>query len=162
MTRLNEYFGYLDKVDKRVRNERVTNLLPEFGLARREDFHGTPNTVPAQIKEIKARLDAIAKEEQFRSVETHFEEEHELWEVRFVNSQGVPHSIGWQLVSSPEYKAMMKLHAQIHEYLQPPFVVEWVQSREPVKEQNGEAVSEAEQADASGFSFYCGWPNVSV
>jgi DNA gyrase subunit B len=148
MTQLNEYFGQLDKVNKRVRNERVTNLLPEFELTRREDFQGKPNAVPALIKLIKSRLETIAKEEQFRSVEAFFEEEHELWEVRFVNSQGVPHSIGWQLVSSPEYKATMKLHSQIQEYLQPPFVVEWVKSGESAKEQNGEAVSEAEQADA--------------
>ena len=29
MTVLNEYLGFFDKVDKRVRNERVTELLPQ-------------------------------------------------------------------------------------------------------------------------------------
>jgi DNA gyrase subunit B len=148
MTRLNEYFGYLDKVDKRLRNERVTAMLPEFALSRREEFQGTPETVPARIKEIKARLDAIAKDEQFRSVEAHFEEEHQLWDVRFVNSQGTPHTIGWALIASPEYKQMMKLHSQIKEYLQPPFVVEWVKSGDAGKEESEETASAAEQADA--------------
>src|SRR6266511_918463 len=113
MTQLNEYLSSLEKVDKRLRNERVTEMLPEFGLSRREEFHGTPEEVPTRIAEIEARLMAIAKEEQFMSVATHFEEEHELWEVRFVNSQGTPHSIGWGLISSPEYKQMMSRYRQI-------------------------------------------------
>jgi DNA gyrase subunit B len=149
MTQLNEYLGSLDKVDKRIRNERVTEMLPEFNLTRREDFHGSPDAVPTRIAEIEARLQAIAKEEQFMSVATHFEEEHELWEVRFVNSQGTPHSIGWSLISSPEYKQMMTRYRQIAEFMQPPFLVEWVKSAESAKEESEEAVSEAEQADAA-------------
>jgi DNA gyrase subunit B len=149
MTQLNEYLDSLAKVDKRLRNERVTEMLPEFGLSRREEFHGTPEVVPTRIAEIEARLMAIAKEEQFMSVATHFEEEHELWEVRFVNSQGTPHSIGWGLVSSPEYKLMMSRYRQIAEFLKPPFLVEWVKSSEPAKQEGEEAVSEAEQADAA-------------
>ena len=149
MTRLNEYLSSLEKVDKRLRNERVTEMLPEFGLSRREDFHGTPEEVPTRIAEIEARLMAIAKEEQFMSVATNFEEEHELWEVRFVNSQGTPHSIGWGLVSSPEYKQMMSRYRSIAEFLKPPFLVEWVKSSEFPKQEGEEAASEAEQADAA-------------
>ena len=52
------------------------------------------------------------------SVSTHFDEEHELWDVRFVNSQGTPHSIGWGLISSPEYKQMIARYRQIAEYMQ--------------------------------------------
>ena len=149
MTQLNDYLGSLDKVDKRLRNQRVTEMLPEFGLSRREDFHGSSETVPTRIAEIEARLKAIAKDEQFMSVGHHFEEEHELWEVRFVNSQGTPHSIGWGLISSPEYKQMMSRYRQIAEFLKPPFLVEWVKSAEPAKQENEEAISEAEQADAA-------------
>jgi DNA gyrase subunit B len=148
MTQLNEYLSSLEKVDKRLRNQRVTEMLPDFNLARREDFHGTPDAVPSNIAEIEARLKAIAKDEQFMSVTTHFEEEHELWEVRFVNSQGTPHAISWPLVSSPEYKQMMTRYRQIAEYMQPPYLVEWVKSAETAKEA-GEEVSEAEQADAA-------------
>ncbi len=149
MTQLNDYLGSLDKVDKRLRNQRVTEMLPEFGLSRREDFHGSSETVPTRMAEIEARLKAIAKDEQFMSVGHHFEEEHELWEVRFVNSQGTPHSIGWGLISSPEYKQMMSRYRQIAEFLKPPFLVEWVKSAEPAKQENEEAISEAEQADAA-------------
>jgi DNA gyrase subunit B len=148
MTRLNEYLGSLDKVDKRIRNERVTEMLPEFELTRREDFHGAPDAVPTRIAGIEERLKAIAREEQFMSVSTHFDEEHQLWDVRFVNSQGTPHSIGWGLISSPEYKQMIVRYRQIADFMKPPFQVEWVKSAEAAKDDTDDTVSAAEQADA--------------
>ena len=147
MTRLNEYLGFLDKVDKRIRNERVTEMLPEFELSKREDFHGETDTVPTRIANIEARLKAIAKEEQFMSVTTHFDEELQIWDVRFVNSQGTPHSISWALISSPEYKQMMSRYRQIAEFMKPPFHVEWVRNVE-AKEDAEDVISTAEKADA--------------
>jgi DNA gyrase subunit B len=146
MKQLNEYLGYLDKVDKRLRNERVTEMLPEFDLSKREEFHGEAGQPPTRIAEIEARLKAIQKEEQFMSVEPYFDEELGLWEVRFVNSQGTPHAISWALVSSPEYKQMMSRYRQIAEFSKPPFQVDWVKNTE-----NGKAddtASAAEKADA--------------
>ncbi len=148
MTRLNEYLGSLDKVDKRIRNQRVTEMLPEFELAHREDFHGAPDAVPTRIADIEARLKTIAKEEQFMSVSTHFDEEHELWDVRFVNSQGTPHAISWGLISSPEYKQMMRLYGHIAEFMKPPFRVEWVKNVEAAKDEAEDTISAAEKADA--------------
>ena len=148
MTRLNEYLGFLDKVDKRIRNERVTEMLPEFDLTKREDFHGSPEEVPTRISNIEARLNAIAKEEQFMKVSTHFDEEFELWDGRFVNSQGTPHSISWGLISSPEYKQMMRSYRQIAEFMKPPFVVEWVKNVEANKDETDDTISNAEKADA--------------
>ncbi len=148
MTRLNEYLGSLDKVDKRIRNEHVTEMLPEFELTRREDFHGAPDAVPTRIADIEARLKAIAKEEQFMSVSTHFDEEHELWDVRFVNSQGTPHAISWGLISSPEYKQMMRLYGHIAEFMKPPFRIEWVKNIEAAKDEADDTISTAEKADA--------------
>jgi DNA gyrase subunit B len=145
MKQLNEYLGFLDKVDKRLRNERVTEMLPQFELAKREDFHGTAEQPSTRIAEIEARLKAIQKEEQFMSVSTHFDEELELWEVRFVNSQGTPHAINWALVSSPEYKQMMARYRQISEFMQPPFQVDWVKNTET---KTDDTVSTAEKADA--------------
>ncbi len=40
MTVLDEYLGFFEKLDKRVRNERVTELIPKFDLAKRADFEG--------------------------------------------------------------------------------------------------------------------------
>jgi len=148
MTRLNEYLGFLDKVDKRIRNERVTEMLPEFELSKREDFHGTAEAVPTRIANIEARLNAIAREEQFMKVSTHFDEELQLWDARFVNSQGTPHAISWGLISSPEYKQMMSRYRQIAEFMKPPFVVEWVKNVEVSKEETDDIISAAEKADA--------------
>ncbi|MDR3763312.1 MAG: DNA topoisomerase (ATP-hydrolyzing) subunit B [Acidobacteriota bacterium] len=151
LKQLNEYLGFLDKLNKRMRNERVTEMLPDFLLAKREDFQGEKETVPTRISGIEARLNAIAKEEQFLSVTTRYDEELELWEVDFVNSQGTPHTINWALVNSPEYKQMMRAHKQIAEFMKPPYVVEWVKSaeKEAVKpEDEDETISEAEKADA--------------
>ena len=40
MTVLDEYLGFFEKLDKRVRNERVTELIPKLDLAKRADFEG--------------------------------------------------------------------------------------------------------------------------
>src|SRR5437588_434213 len=40
MTTLNEYIGFFDKVDKRVRDERITELLPRIGFTARSDLEG--------------------------------------------------------------------------------------------------------------------------
>src|ERR1700721_4434447 len=38
MAQLNEYLGFFDKVNKRLRNEEVTNLLAHAELTKRVDF----------------------------------------------------------------------------------------------------------------------------
>src|SRR5204863_4042539 len=40
MTTLNEYLGFFDKVNKRIRDERITALLPRIGFTARADFEG--------------------------------------------------------------------------------------------------------------------------
>src|SRR5437764_7428865 len=42
MTTLNEYLTYFEKVDKRMRDETITDLLPHHDLAKRADFEGDP------------------------------------------------------------------------------------------------------------------------
>src|SRR6476660_669475 len=41
---LKEYFGYFDKVNKRLRDERVTEILPRLDLSKRSDFEGDKKT----------------------------------------------------------------------------------------------------------------------
>jgi len=126
MTRLNEYIGFYDKVDKRIRNEEVTSLLPELDFAAREDFAGTPKRVAPKVAELEKRLTVMKKQHQFHSVSTQFDEEHELWGVAFVDAQGAQHVLDWTLCSSPEYRQMLSKYKQISVYMQPPFVVETV------------------------------------
>ena len=126
ITVLNEYLGFYDKVNKRVRAEQVADLLPKLDLAKRADFEGDKKTQPKKIEKIEKELKKVQKELQFKEVEARFDEEHNLWEVRYVNSQGAEHLINWELASTPEYRQMLSKFKQIEPYMEPPFVVETV------------------------------------
>src|SRR6201997_177507 len=102
MTVLDEYLGFFEKLDKRVRNERVTELVPRLDLAKRADFEGDKKTPPKKIERLEKELKKLQKEEGFKSVEARFDEEHNLWEVSFVNKHGAEHVISWELSSSAD------------------------------------------------------------
>ena len=145
MTTLNEYIGFVDKVNKRLRDEIITEMLPKFDLAKRVDFEGESSRPPRKILDLEKALKSIAKEQGLKSVERRFEEEHNLWECVFVNSQGAPHVINWEFASAPEYRQMMAKYKQIEQYLQPPYFIETIK-----KESAGspkEELSDAERAD---------------
>jgi DNA gyrase subunit B len=124
MTVLDEYLGFFEKLDKRVRNERVTELIPKLDLAKRADFEGDKNTPPKKIERLEKELKKLEKEHAFKSVEKHFDEEHNLWEVKFVNKHGAEHVINWVLASSAECRQLISKYKQIEPYMEPPFVVE--------------------------------------
>src|SRR5437763_3591549 len=121
---LNEYLGFYDKVNKRLRTERVTELLPKLDLSKRTDFEGEKKTQPKKIEKLEKELKKLQKELQFKDVDSRFDEEHNLWEVRYVNSQGAEHLINWELASTPEYRQMLSKFKQIEPYMEPPFIVE--------------------------------------
>src|ERR1700687_1889292 len=124
MTVLDEYLGFFEKLDKRVRNERVTELVPKLDLAKRADFEGDKKTPPKKIERLEKELKRLQKEEGFKRVEARFDEEHNLWEVSFVNKHGAEHVINWVLASSAECRQMISKYKQIEPYMEPPFVVE--------------------------------------
>src|ERR1700686_242876 len=124
MAVLDEYLGFFEKLDKRVRNERVTELIPKFDLAKHADFEGDKKSAPKKIERLEKELKKLQKEEGFKSVESRFDEEHNLWEVNFVNRKGAEHVINWVLASSAECRQMISKYKQIEPYMEPPFVVE--------------------------------------
>src|SRR6058998_2420776 len=126
ITILNEYLTFLDKVDKRLRDEKVADLLPKLDLSKRADFEGDKKSAPKKIEKLEKELRKLQKERQFKEVESRFDEEHNLWEVRYVNSQGAEHLINWELASTPEYRQLLTKFKQIEAYLEPPFVIEAV------------------------------------
>jgi DNA gyrase subunit B len=126
ITTLDEYLKLFEKVDKRVRDEKVTDLLPKLDLSKRSDFEGDKKTPPKKIEKLERELKKLEKERQFKAVEMRFDEEHTLWEVRYVNSQGAEHLINWELASTAEYRQLQSKFKQIESYLEPPFVVETV------------------------------------
>ena len=126
MTVLKEYLNFFDKVNKRLRDESVTELLPRLDFSKHTDFEGDKKTPPKKIERLERELKKLQKDRKFKSVESRFDEEHNLWEVRFVNSQGSEHVINWELASSAECRQLISKFKQIEPYLEPPFVVEAV------------------------------------
>src|SRR5579871_3259238 len=145
MTTLNDYIGFFDKVDKRIRDERITELLSRADLTKRADFEGESKKPPAKITALQKALKAVEKERQVKVKDPHFEEEHSLWALSFVNAQGAEHVINWELASAPEYRQMMSKYKQIEQYMQPPYIVE------PMKKDTGgngaEELSDTARAD---------------
>ncbi len=129
MGQLNDYLGFFDKVQKRLRNEEVTrefaDLFAHEGKepAKRADFEA-----PDKLKTMKAKLETVAKTYQFKHVsEVEFDEEHKMYSVNFTDAQGAVRSIDWTLAASPESRQMLGKHAQIREQLTGPFVIEYAQ-----------------------------------
>jgi DNA gyrase subunit B len=121
MTQLNEYLGFFDKVNTRLRNEEVTNLLAHAELTKRVDFESV-----TKLEGLYKELTKIEKKYQFKGLTKPVQdEEHQTWSLSFVDAQGAERKINWLLASSPEYRQMMAKHAQIRELLEPPFVVEY-------------------------------------
>jgi len=150
MTVLDEYLGFFEKLDKRVRNERVTELIPKFDLAKRADFEGEKKAPPKKIERLEKELKKLQKDEGFKSVESKFDEEHNLWEVSFVNKHGAEHVINWELSSSAECRQLIAKYKLIEPYMEPPFVVEALVKAAPASTDGDGADGEAsadEKAD---------------
>jgi DNA gyrase subunit B len=148
ITVLNEYLGFLDKLNKRIREEQITTLLPKLDLAKRVDFEGDKKTPPKKIEKLEKELKRLQKDLKLKSVETRFDEEHNLWAVHFVNSQGAEHVINWELASSPESRQVIAKFKQIEQYLEPPFVVESLPRA--AKNAAGAAGKDEEENDEAG------------
>ncbi|MGA2856209.1 MAG: DNA topoisomerase (ATP-hydrolyzing) subunit B [Candidatus Sulfotelmatobacter sp.] len=146
MTVLDEYLGFFDKLDKRVRNERVTELIPRLDLAKRADFEGDKKAAPKKIERLEREIKRLQKDEGFKTVEARFDEEHNLWEVSFVNKHGAEHVISWVLASSAESRQMISKYKQIESFMEPPFVVETLVKAAPANG-NGEGAEGEAAAD---------------
>ena len=82
MTTLNDFIGFFDKVDKRIRDEKITEVLPRADLVKRVDFEGDSKNPPKKIrragKVTEGDPERAGHQEQSKQ---RFEEEHSLWEV---------------------------------------------------------------------------------
>jgi DNA gyrase subunit B len=127
MGHLDEYLGFFDKVDKRIRNEKVTELLAKAELTKRTDFVSTEESeVPVKLIELRAALEQLAEPFQFRALgQPERDEEHQTWSLSFTDAQGAVRRIDWALAASAEYKQMMVKFALIKDQLEPPFLIEY-------------------------------------
>ncbi|HKT25155.1 MAG TPA: toprim domain-containing protein, partial [Terriglobales bacterium] len=149
MTKLNEYLGFFEKVNKHLREERIAELLPRIDFTARSDFEGSEKGIPSKVKELEKRIKALVKELGLKSVETRHEEEHNTWLLSVVDSQGAERIINWELITSPEYRQMISKYKQIANYMEPPFIIEHAPKAEKGKAAEEEAetpIAEAESA----------------
>ena len=124
---LSEYLDFVEKVDKRIRNEKLTELLARAELVHRADFASkSESEVPPKLASLHAELAELADEFGFKSLCDPVEdEEHHTWSVCFTDAQGATRCIDWMLASSPEFRQMMSKYSQIKEFLEPPFLIEF-------------------------------------
>jgi DNA gyrase subunit B len=145
MGQLNDYLGFFDKVQKRLRNEDVTQAFAELfaqegkDSARRVDFES-----PAKLEKMRQRLVGMQKTYQFKNVgDVVLDEEHRSYSVSYTDAQGAVRTIDWALASAPESRQMLAKHAQIKEQLVAPFLIEYATKSKA--EAAAEAAEEAEE-----------------
>jgi DNA gyrase subunit B len=126
MSVLNEYLGFVEKVDKRIRNERLTELVARAEFIHRADFTSkNGDEIPEKIAALQAELAGVAAEFEIKVSDPVKDEEHHTWSLCFTDGQRATRCIDWNLASSPEFRQMMSKHAQIKQYLEPPFLIEF-------------------------------------
>jgi DNA gyrase subunit B len=153
MTQLNDYLGFFEKVQKRLRNEEVTQAFAELfaqegkDSARRVDFES-----PAKLEKMRQRLVGMQKTYQFKNVgDVVLDEEHKSYSVSYTDSQGAVRTIDWALASAPESRQMLAKHAQIKDQLVAPFLIEYAPKTKA--EAAADAADEAEEiASAEGVA----------
>ena len=157
ISRLNEYLGFFDKVSKRLRND--TALLdfvqlfahPGATPARKDDFQ-SPDAVtpPAKLTQMQSKLEAIARDFQFRAVGTpQLDIEHNTWWISFTDAQGAERRIDWAMANAAETRQLLAKYAQIEAQLQGPFHISYAAKAAPTTpEQVTQAASQAEMDEA--------------
>ena len=146
MSTLGEYLALVEKVDKRFRNEKLVELLARAELTHRADFTSKNNgDLPEKIAALQARLKEMADEFQIKLHDPVQDEEHHTWSICFTDTQGASRCVDWAVASSPEFRQMMAKYSLIKDYLEPPFLIEFLpKGAETAKE------SEEEEPDSEG------------
>jgi DNA gyrase subunit B len=150
---LDEYLGFMERVDKRIRNEKLTELLARAEFLHRADFTSKAESdVPPKLAELHAELTELKDEFQFKSISAPVEdEEHHTWSIKFKDAQGQDRDINWTLASSPEFRQMMSKYSLIKEFLEPPFLIEFATKTPAAEEAEGaepEAATESAEVQA--------------
>ena len=147
MSNLGEYLGFLEKVDKRIRNEKVTELLAKTELTKRAEFVSTEeHEIPVKLVQLREELVPLSEQFQFRALgQPERDEEHQTWSLSFTDTQGSVRRIDWALANSGEYRKMMEKYAMIKDQLEPPFLIEYA-SKSVAEVAQDEADAEIEAA----------------
>jgi DNA gyrase subunit B len=151
--RLNEFLGFFDKVSKRLRNDTALyDFVQIFSHkdhlpAHKDDFQSAAGVAPAKLVEMKAKLEAIRHDAQFRAVnDPAFDEEHQTWSLSFVDAQGAERKIDWAMANAAETRQLLGKYAQIEAQLQGPFLISYApKGATPAAEEAEAAQEEADE-----------------
>ncbi|MGE5568623.1 MAG: DNA topoisomerase (ATP-hydrolyzing) subunit B [Rhodospirillales bacterium] len=115
LNRLDEYRHHFQRVERKVRDPRIVEILSEPGLQidSKSDFADEQN-----VRRIAERLEAIGLKPELRR-----DEEHSAWVVSFRDSTNAERLIGVDLASQPEYKRLRNVARQIVQFNRAPFTV---------------------------------------
>jgi DNA gyrase subunit B len=123
---LNEYLGFVEKVNKRIRNEQLTELIARAELTHRSDFTSkSGDDIPPKIGQLHKQLVGTADAFGIKVSEPVEDEEHHTWSLCYTDNQHATRCIDWNMASSPEFRQMMAKYSQISQYLEPPFLIEF-------------------------------------
>jgi DNA gyrase subunit B len=162
MSTLGEYLTLVEKVDKRLRNEQIVELLARAELTHRADFTSAHNgDLPEKIASVHAQLKEKADEFQIKVHEPVQDEEHHTWSLCFTDTQGASRCVDWTLASSPEFRQMMSKYSLIKEYLEPPFLIEFVTKGSASEDHPEEEEPDAEGAASPGSATQAKAPKAS-
>jgi DNA gyrase subunit B len=108
-----EYEQVLDKLERRLGDRRVAELLAGSELQKKEDFKS------------KTKLAKLAKDLDKLGLKSEpaFDEEHSLNELILKNGVGVEARVNWALASLPEAKRAAELAGRLSAQDKPPFMV---------------------------------------
>jgi len=157
MGTLKEYLDFVDKVDKRIRSEKLTELLARAEFVHRADFTSKAESeIPPKLIALHQQLNELKDDLQFKAIGEPLEdEEHHTWSISFTDAQGATRHIDWALASSPEFKQMMAKFIQIKTWLEPPFLIEYASktavadaTAEEAEAVEGEAAAETAEVQA--------------
>jgi DNA gyrase subunit B len=112
---LDEYEQMFHKVDRKLRDARVVEVLADVNLRldHKVDFEDQANLQPVYDK-----LKALGL-----TVEMRLDEEHSTWVVGFHDSTNAERTVGVAVTQQPEYRRFRALAKTMAEYNHPPFVV---------------------------------------
>jgi DNA gyrase subunit B len=148
---LNEYLGFVERVNKHLHNEKLTEMLARIEILHRSDITSkAENEIPPKLVQLHTELAAVADEFGFKFLGKPVEdEEHHTWSISFTDAQGADRHIDWVLAASPEFRQMMSKYVQIKQFLEPPFVIEFA-TKAAVVEASSEVGDEEESEETEG------------
>ncbi len=115
LSRLDEYEQIFRRVERRLRDARVVEIIarPDLALDTKEHFSTKQSLRPL----LEALKEAGLKPELAP------DEEHSAWRVVFRDATNAPRFIDVELSELPEYRRLRQLAAEVARYNHPPFLV---------------------------------------